>query len=261
MKELWRAHRVSIGLSLLCFLLAADALLSGQFRALPFTNTAYRRSSEPVVFWAGVAILMSMAIAFPGSLLWSARTRAKRRVPVQDQIHRLRASGIALPEPIAARLRESGSLESYESDPYRGILAAIADPEDGDGPPPRNFFYLDTEAIDAVGDYVALATKMIAISEGTLAATGLKDHLDVGKKTATLEGTVNGTSFRWDLRYEDDYLDQRFFDGFRTVLQQTGSGKVFAGLDLGGQDLLVFCVDDDQINRFKANLGLTLHAL
>jgi hypothetical protein len=117
-----------------------------------------------------------MALAFPVSQLWSAVARAKRRVPFQDQIDRLRASGIALPETIVTRLRQSGSLESYESDPYRGILAAMADPDDGDAAAPSRFFYLDTETIEAGGDYVALATKMVAISGGSLTATGLKDR-------------------------------------------------------------------------------------
>jgi hypothetical protein len=99
MKAFWWTHRVSIGVSLLCFLLATDALLSEQFRGLPFTKTAYRRSSEPVVFWAGVTMLVSMALAFPGSLLWSAVARAKRRVPFQDQIDRLRASVSLCPRP------------------------------------------------------------------------------------------------------------------------------------------------------------------
>jgi hypothetical protein len=202
-----------------------------------------------------------MALAFPVSQLWSAVARAKRRVPFQDQIDRLRASGIALPETIVTRLRQSGSLESYESDPYRGILAAMADPDDGDAAAPSRFFYLDTETIEAGGDYVALATKMVAISGGSLTATGLKDDLNDRKKTATLEGIINGSSFRWEMRFESDYLDDRFFDGFRTVMQQTRSGKIFAGLDLGGQDLLVFCVDGDQITRFKENLGLTLDPL
>jgi hypothetical protein len=57
MNQFWRTHRVSIGVSLLCLLLATDALLSEQFRGLPFTKTAYRRSSEPVAFWVGVTFL------------------------------------------------------------------------------------------------------------------------------------------------------------------------------------------------------------
>ena len=161
---------------------------------------------------------------------------------------------------VVARLQQSGSVETYERDPYRAVLAAIAD-EDEVAAPPRNFFYLDTEAIGTTGDYVSVAEQMVAISRGTLTATGLKDELDARQKTATLRGTINGIPFRWDMPFEDDYIHERFFDGFRTVMKHTGSGKIFAGLDLGGQDLLVFCVDEDQITRFRTNLGLTLHAL
>ena len=150
-------------------------------------------------------------------------------------------------------------MEQYEREPYIGILVDMAD--DDEAPPRRDFFYLDTESIQTSGDYVAVATQMIAISAGTLTAMALNDEINAREKTATIEGAINGTPFRWHMPFKDDYIHEAFFAGFRTVLANTGSGKIFAGLDLGGQDLLVFCVDDDQIERFRTKLGLTMHAL
>ena len=224
--------------------------------------TAYHRDGEPVAFWVSVAILLGIGLAFPVSLVWSAATRAKRAVPFAEQITALKACGVDLPDSVVARLLQSGSVDAYERDPYRAVLADLADAdEDEVVAPPGNFFYLDTEAIGATGDYVAVAAQMVAISRGTLTATGLRDELDARQKTATLRGTINGIPFRWDMPFEDDYIHERFFDGFKTVMNQTGSGKIFAGLDLGGQDLLVFCVDEDQITRFKENVGLSLRPL
>ena len=260
MTQPWKTHRVSAGVSLLCFLLAANALVSERIRVLPFTDTAYRRDGEPVVFWASVAILLGLGFGFPVSLLWSAATRGKRAVPFGEQVDALKACGVDIPDSVVARLQQSGSVEVYEHDPYRAVLAAIA--EEGEvATPPRNFFYLDTEAIGATGDYVAVADQMLTISRGTLTATELNDELDARQKTATLRGTINGTSFRWDMPFEDDYIHERFFDGFRTVMEHSGSGKIFAGLDLGGQDLLVFCADKDLIARFKEHAGLALRPL
>jgi hypothetical protein len=260
MKELWRTHRVSVGVSLLCVLLAVNALLSGRFRGLPFTDVVVRRDGDPVLFWAAVAFLISAGLAFPISLLWSA-THRKRAVPFDDQIDRLRAAGFDLPDSIVAELQQSASRETCEREPYRAILVALADQDDDHTAPPGHFFYLDTEAIEADGDYVALARKMIAISQGTLTATELTDALDARKKTATLQGIINGNPFRWQMPFEDDYVREEFFDGFRTVMHQAGSGKIYAGLDLGGQDLLVFCVNEEQITRFKETVSLELHPM
>jgi hypothetical protein len=259
MNQRWKTHRVSAGVSLVCFLLAANALVSERVRVLPFTDAVYRRDGEPVVFWVSVAILLGLGLGFPVSLVWSAVTR-KRAVPFAEQVNALKACGVDIADSVVARLQQSGSVEAYERDPYRAVLAAIAD-EDEVPAPPRNFFYLDTEAIGATGDYVSVAEQMVAISRGTLTATGLKDELDAHQKTATLRGTINGIPFRWDMPFDDDYIHERFFDGFTTVMNQTGSEKIFAGLDLGGQDLLVFCVDEDQIARFKEHAGLALRPL
>ena len=89
---------LSAGVSLLCVLLAANALVSERIRVLPFTDAVYRRDGEPVVFWASVAILLGLGLGFPVSLLWSATTRRKRAVPFGEQVNALKACGVDLPD-------------------------------------------------------------------------------------------------------------------------------------------------------------------
>ena len=86
MKQLWKTYRVPAGFTLVCLLLAANALRLERIRPLPFAGTVYRQHDDPMMFWASVAILFGMALVFPVLLMRSAMKRG-RAVPFADQVN------------------------------------------------------------------------------------------------------------------------------------------------------------------------------
>jgi hypothetical protein len=98
-------------------------------------------------------------------------------------------------------------------------------------------------------------------SGGTLVATALTDNFDTKRGVATLSGTINESPISWQLPCRDDYVPDKFFEVFQELLKSTGTGKRYAGLLLGGQDLLVFCTSPEQMRKLQERAGLRLEVL
>jgi hypothetical protein len=238
-------RRISLGIGLVLLLMGANGLISGRGNAL--VSAGY--------------VAVGLFIFVRG--LRPPAASVTRRVPFDEQIAVLNDCGIAIDGEVAGQLLERAAKETFEDDPYRSILmvrSEIAE-ESVAGFTALSFFYLDTECIETDGDYASLAQRMTSISDGTLVATALADSFDTRRGVATLSGTVNASQISWQFPLRDDYVPDKFFESCQELLKSTGTRKCYAGLLLGGQDLLVFCMGPEQMRTLQERAGLRLEVL
>jgi hypothetical protein len=263
-KKLWRDNRITLFLSPTFLYFGIDGILAKKVM-IPFGAGWVTEFSSPVFFWIATILYLGVGLITLASIFLSLLPpKKKTTVPFGEQISRLNRSGILTDPKLAQRLQGLNPTHEYEEDPYFLIFHAISEiNESGQAERriPANFFYLDCECIDGKGDYVALAKQMAHISQGHIQVDGLLDEFDEDRKKAVLKGKLNDTAIRWEFPFEDDYVSGKLFAEFQKVLGATNSGKRYMALDLGGQDLFVFCVTPEQIKGLSNETGLKLGEL
>ncbi len=138
------------------------------------------------------------------------------RISLEDQLRALSEVGVHLkPDRTVDELLESFDREEYESEPYQTLVFVLgSEVETGID---AGAFYtdqlwvLDTECIESQGDYAKLIARLAELFGSELEITDITDSIDHDAQTASVHFSCNGKAYEQDLKYNDDWLDDKLF--------------------------------------------------
>lgn len=175
-------------------------------------------------------------------------------VTLDEQLAHLKAAGIGMNAGIQiATLLESRSAGDYEKKPYILLLIVLGDFVEK---PPYDTYisddiwHFDSECIEDHGAYVLIAERLKALAGGGLPLENIKDYVDVEEERAELSFTLDGQAHAWQAKVSDDWVDSTIIERLVTLHEQRQSQKhyIYCGL---GQDCLIGCVTDEQLNQLN----------
>ena len=163
------------------------------------------------------------------------------------------AEGVGLND-LLARHRET----EYERSPFTLLLRVLGSAPESD---PQhwlsdNIWRLDIESIGGPGDYVRVAHRMAAMTEGALPIADVRDGIDPRQGVAWLEFTLEGTQNKWHARMEENWIDSRIMSNFVKLLESRDTQKRFTYLDLPGKECLIGCSTPAELAALRKWTGL-----
>lgn len=189
----------------------------------------------------------------------TGRKSSRKSVSLEEQVASLAMAGIRLrPNITMDHLLASFDRQQYESDPYRLLLVRMGG-ETEDEAALRisdNIWHLDTECIEGDGDYVRVAERMRTLAGAALPIEELADRVNVEEREVWLEFTLEGKRIHWNLKVQEDWIDEAILGRFATLLTDRLAGRKFTYLDLEGQDCLIGCCTREQLQQLRTLTGL-----
>lgn len=188
-----------------------------------------------------------------------ARLFAPTRIPLEEQLATLAECGIRLkPEFSIDTLLESFPREQYEESPYAGVVLRLGgELERGPWTPlSNNIWHLDTECIEAPGDYAHVAERMRDLAQGELPIENIRDRVDIENGDAWLEFEWNSEFIHWGARVDRDYIDPEILSKFCALLAEQDGQRRYTFQDLKGQDCLIGCATEEDLLKLRKRTGL-----
>jgi hypothetical protein len=180
-------------------------------------------------------------------------------VSFEAQLAALESLGIRLRDGITADdVLESWNRSDYEKEPYRLLLVAMGSDLERE-PYPRisdDVWHFDTECIEDDGAYVEIARRVDGLSGGRLAITRAEDGVDIEGESAWLTVESGGSTHRWDLAVNDDWVDPEVFLHLEELLDETHPRQRLIVLELGGQDCVLLVGDEHRLAELRRVTGL-----
>jgi hypothetical protein len=181
------------------------------------------------------------------------------RISLEKQLETLDACGIRLHSEISIlNLLDSFGREEYEKEPFVLLLTVMGGELEAEP-----FIYIsddiwhfDTECIEDHNDYVKIAQRLADLAGTALPLEDLKDYVDIEEGEAWVSFKLDGKEYKWKAEVEDDWVDTKIISQFARLLANRGSGKRFTYYDLGGQDCLIGCSTEEEIEKLRSLTGL-----
>ncbi|WP_417369270.1 hypothetical protein [Flavobacterium beibuense] len=148
--------------------------------------------------------------------------------------------------------------EDYEAEPYSLLYytwAEIADTKDK--PISNNCWHFDYESIENEGDYVAIIKNLERISDGQLTFTNVQDSIDFDNETAWVSFDINGTHYKYDLTFDNDWADHVLFENIQTLTEKYNTTGKFTVYSLG-QSVVFDFMTETELQQFKKVTKLDL---
>lgn len=198
--------------------------------------------------------------SFPGEFFLSLLRRLmNRNLTLYAQLDTLAECGIAPNDGVGPPelLARHGERE-YETSPFKLLLSVLG--TESQEPPclplSDNVWHMRAECVSGRGDYVTVAQRMAALTNGVLPIQAVHDEFDWRQGVAWLGFTLRGREFRWPARIEERWIDPAILSRFVALLEEQDTDRRFTGLDLGGQDCLIGCATEDQFVALRKHTGL-----
>ena len=207
-----------------------------------------------VVVAAGFVFATFFGVGDDGAPIEAWRPR-----PVEAQLADLAACGISLrSDRTVDELFMSLARESYETSPTSLIvmLGSEVEAEPWGRPFSDDVWHFDTECIYDHGAYADIARRMQTLAGGALPLENIKDHVDLEEGVAWLELTLDGETYHWNARVEDDWVDPSILSKLAKLLIDRNQGVRFTYLDLGGQDCILGAATAEQLDCLRSKCGL-----
>lgn len=119
-----------------------------------------------------------------------------------------------------------------------------------------DIWHFDTECIYEDGDYVEIAARLQRMSRGALQISGVEAHLDVDQSQAWLEFDFQEKRIHWDLKVNNDWVDESVFTRFVALFASVPSEARFTYGDLGGQDFMIGFSTEEQRKALSELTGI-----
>jgi len=173
---------------------------------------------------------------------------------LEQKLALLADCGFALAQPFSVDdLLESWDRAEYEKPGFDLVLVGLGMTEEQE--PWRNhcvnLWHLDTECIEDDGAYVRIAGRMAEMAQGSLPLTQVCDHVDIDERSAWVSFVLDGKEIKFDLAFDNDWLDTTFLGKLNKLLREREPSKLFVYYDLGGQSCVVGCVTTESFAKLK----------
>ncbi len=153
-------------------------------------------------------------------------------------------------------LTEDDLAEVEEIDDAVDELVALGS-LDGDGMPlSEHIWHFDTECIYDEDDYAAIALRLVRLTGGLLQLEELYDFVDLDEEVAWLSFVFQGKKMKLNFKVDSDWAETDIFIHFSEILKEISSELRFTYCDLGGQDCLIGCATEEQVQRIAQATGV-----
>ena len=119
----------------------------------------------------------------------------------------------------------------------------------------------DTEAIEDHGAYVEIMKNLERITRGEIKFENLKDYVDVEKGIAWVSFSVNGIKYRWNLKVNDDWVDEGLFTKLVAIKKKLDTKGRYTYFNTGGQDAVIGYETPENRNAIAKATGLKIEWL
>ncbi|MFL9838712.1 hypothetical protein ABS768_14465 [Flavobacterium sp. ST-75] len=141
--------------------------------------------------------------------------------------------------------------DDYEAEPYSLLYLAWAEIADTkDKPISNNCWYFDYESIENEGDYVAIIKNLERISDGQLNFTNVHDSIDFDNETAWVSFDINGTHYKYDLTFDNDWADHTLFENIQELAAKHNTTGKLTVYPLG-QSVIFDFMTEAELEQFK----------
>lgn len=181
------------------------------------------------------------------------------KLSFEEQLSILAGCGISLKPGISKDILFKGfDRNVYEHAPFIPLLTMMGAGEGEFGENIcENVWSFDTECINDHGDYAEIAKRLRDLAGGALPLENIKDYVDVKKKEAWLSFVLDGKSYKWTARVDDDWADPNIVASFSALLDNRKAGKRFALPTSPGQDFIIVCCTGAQLECLNQRTGYT----
>ena len=189
---------------------------------------------------------------------------SRKKSTIEEQLEVLSRSGISPNENFSVhQLISVSGRELFEESPFIYLLCALGDESEFEPHLPfsNNVWHLDTECIEAHGDYIRIARRMALLAGDALKLQSLEDRVDIEQGRASLSFILEGQRIVWSPEVKDDWIDARILSNFVELLDRQKTSKRFTYIDTGGQDCLIGCAIPEQFNLLRKATGLKVEWL
>ncbi len=119
----------------------------------------------------------------------------------------------------------------------------------------------DTEAIEDHGAYVEIVRNLERITRGEIKFEKLKDFVDVEGGKAWVSFSVRGKNYKWDLKVDNDWVDEGFFTKIGQLTRELKTKGRFTAFDTGGQNFVIGYETPEQRDVVVKATGLKIEWL
>lgn len=119
-------------------------------------------------------------------------------------------------------------------------------------------WHFDTEAIEGDGSYVEIIKNLSRITRGELVFEDIKDHVPFDGENAWVSFRLNGESYEWDFKIDNDWVDPELFSNIAELTKTIGTKGRYTYFDTGGQDLVVGYETPEDLEKLREKTGLKI---
>ncbi|MBT9584441.1 hypothetical protein IV102_13950 [bacterium] len=183
---------------------------------------------------------------------------------LEDALIQLARCGIRLrPEVQVADVTVSETYLPGLSLPAR-LLMRLGQPAERPPYPPLSDAVLrqDAECVCRVDTYLRMAERLRKLAGDSLPLEQIDSEVDFQAKTAWVSFLLDGQETRWELEYNEDWMDPCFFSNFsQRMVRRGASAQLLRPKLRTGQEIVLVCLSPDQKAALEELTGLHFMSL
>jgi hypothetical protein len=187
------------------------------------------------------------------------------KLTFNNQLEILKELGFTLNDGIEISdiTRWDGGKQAFEKPPFVLLYQTLGQTIEREPwtPLTNRCWDFDTEAIEDHGDYVAIMKNLERISRGEIKFENLKDFVDVEKGKAWVSFRLNKVNYKWDLKVEDDWVDENLFSRLVRLTQTLKTKGKYTYFNTGGQSAVIGFETPEGRNAIIRATGLKIEWL
>lgn len=186
------------------------------------------------------------------------------KVSLETQLETFRSLGFTLNNGVSmAELETPENRTAFEKKPYSLMYIELGRTIEREPwtPLTDRCWDFDTEAIEDHGSYVEILKNLQRISRGVIKFENLRDYVDVEKQIAWVSFSFKGKQYKWNLKVEDDWVDEQIFSKIVALLRQSNVVGRYTYFDTGGQNAVIGFETPVDLEKLKKATGLKIEWL
>ena len=153
-----------------------------------------------------------------------------------------------------------GGHKTFEEQPFTLLYTTLGQTIEREPwtPLTNKCWNFDTEAIESDGSYIDIIKNLQRITRGEIKFTDIKDHVDIEEGKAWVSFSLNGDSYKWNLKVQDDWVDANLFTKIFELTKKYNTKGRYTYFDTGGQDAVIGFETPDNLDEIKKMTGLKI---
>jgi predicted DNA-binding WGR domain protein len=180
------------------------------------------------------------------------------KLSLEEQLARLQDCNIALSPGINPELLLTFfDRKEYEKKQFELLLYALGEQTVEDIPRyiSPNIWHFDWECVYDGDAYLEITNRLKTLASDALPIENVTASIDLEASEGSMTFELNGVTYRWDIKVEEDWADPGVFEKFDELLISISNLRYFF-LDEGDDDLVIGCGTEEQLRQLREVTGL-----